>query len=318
MPASPLDSAKYYMFNFLRPAITVATHNGKFHADDVFAVATLSLWADKERRKITVVRTRDPVIINKADIAVDVGFIYDASKNRFDHHQKGGAGKHDNDIPYASFGLVWKHYGQKLCPEDTANIVEKKLVIPIDAQDNGINLSDYKQHGFSGYTLDDAVDALRLAGGDHVDTVFARAVNFGKEILKGEINNAKAEISGMEKTEVAIKEQGYPTVLVLDKYIKWGEAARKYESIKFVVYLHNNGNDWCVQSVMGNPNDYTSDRIKFPHDWWGVEGEELAKISGIQEAMFCSNQGWFATAKTKEAAIEMAKKALKVSGSVLI
>ena len=47
----------------------VATHNGKFHADDVFAVATLSLVFASE---IQVCRTRDEVTIATADIVVDV------------------------------------------------------------------------------------------------------------------------------------------------------------------------------------------------------------------------------------------------------
>ena len=37
--------------------IIIATHSGSFHADDLFAVATLSLLLGKEN--IEVIRTRD-------------------------------------------------------------------------------------------------------------------------------------------------------------------------------------------------------------------------------------------------------------------
>ncbi|MCE9517420.1 MYG1 family protein [Candidatus Nomurabacteria bacterium] len=90
----------------------LVTHNGTFHADDVFATATLSLLLDGN---IKVIRTRDPKIIASADYVYDVGGEYNLYKNLFDHHQKGGAGKRENGIPYAAFGLVWKSYGAAIC-----------------------------------------------------------------------------------------------------------------------------------------------------------------------------------------------------------
>ena len=85
----------------------IVTHNSTFHADDVFAVATLLIIEPDAE----VIRTRDENIISSADYVVDVGQIYDKDKKRFDHHQLGGAGKRDDGIEYASFGLVWKEYG---------------------------------------------------------------------------------------------------------------------------------------------------------------------------------------------------------------
>src|SRR3989344_4225767 len=107
-------------FNFLKPKTVVVTHDGSFHADELFACATLSIWAEKEGRRIKIIRTRNQEIIEKADIVVDVGMQYDPSKNRFDHHQKGGAGRRAEspEISYASFGLVWKHYGEKICDKE--------------------------------------------------------------------------------------------------------------------------------------------------------------------------------------------------------
>ncbi|WP_334169494.1 MYG1 family protein, partial [Timonella senegalensis] len=61
----------------------IATHNGKFHADDVFGVALLKqLYPDAQ-----VVRSRDPKVLDQADIVLDVGGVYDVEARRFDHHQ---------------------------------------------------------------------------------------------------------------------------------------------------------------------------------------------------------------------------------------
>ena len=41
-----------------------------------------------EYRNAIIVRTRDQEIIDKLDIACDVGGVFDVEKKRFDHHQK--------------------------------------------------------------------------------------------------------------------------------------------------------------------------------------------------------------------------------------
>ena len=63
----------------------LVTHNANFHADDIFATATLDLVFKSD---IEVIRSRDPNIIESGDIVYDVGQIYDPERNRFDHHQK--------------------------------------------------------------------------------------------------------------------------------------------------------------------------------------------------------------------------------------
>src|SRR3989338_11391159 len=105
--------------------VVIATHNGVFHSDDVFAVASLLALLEATPAVSTVIRTRDEDLIRKADFVVDVGGIYDAEKNRFDHHQEGGAGKRlsaragENTIPYAAFGLVWLKFGGQIAGSET-------------------------------------------------------------------------------------------------------------------------------------------------------------------------------------------------------
>lgn len=63
----------------------IATHNGKFHADEVFAVSLLrrlDRFKDAE-----IIRTRDAELLKTADVVVDVGGQYDPLTHRYDHHQ---------------------------------------------------------------------------------------------------------------------------------------------------------------------------------------------------------------------------------------
>ena len=39
--------------------------------------------------QLEIIRSRDPAVIDSADIVVDVGGTYEPEKNRFDHHQRG-------------------------------------------------------------------------------------------------------------------------------------------------------------------------------------------------------------------------------------
>ena len=53
----------------------IITHSGSYHADDVFAVATLTLLLGLN--KVEIVRTRDRDTIETGDYVVDVGGEYD-------------------------------------------------------------------------------------------------------------------------------------------------------------------------------------------------------------------------------------------------
>jgi uncharacterized UPF0160 family protein len=94
-----------------------STHDGRFHADEIFALAVLNIvFPDLE-----IVRSRDEKVYKNVDIIVDVDHVYDAENLIFDHHQRNFALKRESGIPYASFGLVWKQYGT-LMPESKFNI----------------------------------------------------------------------------------------------------------------------------------------------------------------------------------------------------
>ena len=76
---------------------TIVVHDGKFHADDVFAAAALRIVLGGRGK---IVRTRDQKTIESAEYVADVGGVNDQEKNRFDHHMPEGAGARANGIPY--------------------------------------------------------------------------------------------------------------------------------------------------------------------------------------------------------------------------
>ncbi|KAG5484627.1 hypothetical protein CUR178_07218 [Leishmania enriettii] len=95
----------------------ICTHNGSFHCDEAMACGLLRHVP--EYHEAIVLRTRDPKQIDACDVVVDVGAIYDAGKNRYDHHQ---ASFHDTmttrkktyKTRLSSAGLVYRHFGRQI------------------------------------------------------------------------------------------------------------------------------------------------------------------------------------------------------------
>ena len=297
---------------------TIITHDGKFHADDVFAVAAL-LILNKDAK---VVRTRDSRVILGGDIVVDVGGVYDEQKNRFDHHQIEGVGTRKNGlpvaagvahagIPYAAFGLVWKKFGEKLCGDTSAQSrVEEILVVPIDANDNGIDLSLPKFPGSFSYEISDVVRSFTPTwqeGESYLESNFNEAVSFARRIIEREIQRAKAFVAGEQKVQAVYNEAADKRLIILDGDYSWKDVLSRFPEPLYVVHPQNG--TWRLYSVRDNPHLFVN-RRDLPQSWAGLRDAKLAKITGVPDSVFCHRNRFMAVAKSKNGAIALAKLAL--------
>ena len=91
----------------------------------------------------------------------------------------------------------------------------------------------------------------------------------------------------------------------------WKEFLPEDSNVKFVIFKYNQ-NSWAA---VGVPKEKESSftKMSFPENWGGIEEKELRKLSGVKDVLFCHKAGFFATAKTKEGAIELVKKTLELS-----
>lgn len=291
--------------------IKIATHNQHFHPDDVFAVATLSIFLNKP---FEVVRTRNPLIIKDADFVVDVGGEYDEEKNRFDHHQKGGAGERANGISYASFGLVWKKYGVSVCgSEEVAEMIEKKIVEPTDAEDNGIAIIKPIFEEVYPYLYFRTIYALNPTWKEkdkNRDELFMKAVEWSKEILLREIEIARHFIEGRRFVEKAYETVEDKRLIVLDNEYSWKDVLDKYREPIFVVAPNFEEGQWRVIAVRDNPHSFKN-RKNLPKNWGGKSGAELARETGVLDAVFCHRNLFIASACSKDGAIKLARLAIE-------
>lgn len=298
--------------------ITIVTHSSRFHADDVFAVATLKIWCEKQGITPRIVRTRDEEDVVAADIVVDVGGEYNPETKRFDHHQKEGAGERENGIPYAAFGLVWKHYGPELVgSEDGADIIDQKIASPLDAMDNGVDICDARFDKVYPYSFATIVSAFTptwqeddTPGAFDYDEMFEKVTNMARTILEREIIKARGLVEGMPKVEelyqqaedkrVIVMENNYPYALVLDKY----------PEPLFVVRSNTQDDTWSVAAIQKDLMVY-GNRKDLPRAWAGLRDEDLARVTGVEDAVFCHRKLFLAVAKSKEGALKLARLAVE-------
>lgn len=286
----------------------IVTHSGSFHTDDVFAVATLLLvYPDAE-----VVRSRDKEVVDSADIVVDVGLEYDPKRMRFDHHQLGGAGIRGNGIPYASFGLVWKEFGESLAGVEASALIEEKLVMPIDAPDNGVATYEQIFENVRPYTIVDFIYSYffngNIKGEEHVYETFMTVVGVAKELLGREISKSKERVEGMKKVREIIDTLTDKRIIVLESDLPWEPVLVPIPEAIYVVYPRREGN-WGVKGVPSVIKGFERKKL-LPESWAGKELEELRKETGVSDAMFCHRNRFIAAATSKEGAIKLAEIAV--------
>jgi uncharacterized UPF0160 family protein len=308
--------------------VKIVTHNGKFHADDVCAVAVLDILHDG---KIRVMRSRDPKVIASGDIVLDVGGKNDGVRF-FDHHQPGGGGMRDNGVLYAAFGLIWKRFGVEVCRhiiggENTesvaytdivaeADIVAKKFdnvfVQPIDAEDNGVNIFKETIPGVLPVTMGFAIAVMNPTWQESEDLEnerFFESVKIYKRIISRFITMNAHETAAEAIVDRAYKEADDKRIIVLDKQYPYQRALQKYPEPLFVIYPKHIEHKWHVQAMKKEIGSFES-RTYFPAAWAGKMRGELATVSGVEDAIFCHNKLFLAVAESKEGALALAKKAL--------
>jgi uncharacterized UPF0160 family protein len=295
----------------------IGTHSGSFHADDALGVAMLlALYPNAE-----VVRTRDPEVWATCDALVDVGGEHDHFRNRFDHHQKGFSERRENGIPFAGAGLVWRAWGecyvQDICTwlgtaeaKAIAADVDARLIQHADAVDSGVNVPGPQDFSLSGIisTMNSTWQDAATPAED--DDRFAEAVALAGAVLKNLVRTVAAEHRAVVKVMT-----GQPLadgrILVLDTPRLPFDAVivGKLPNVLFVVYPESSDKQYQVRVVPKVLGTYAA-RADLPAAWAGLRGAELAKVTGVADAVFAHNGRFICGAQSKAGAIRLAELAV--------
>lgn len=292
---------------------TIATHNGRFHSDDVFAVALLKvLFPDAQ-----VVRTRDLDVLKTCDLVLDVGGEYDVEKLRFDHHQPGGAGARENGINYSAFGLIWKSYGLQYCQNNNEawSRLDKGFVSSFDAYDNGqktyeITTSDARvvelQDLFDNYLNPNIAEPAELSD---YDRQFDVALGIATLILERVSKRKIAEVESEKYFFETWNKSPDKRYVVLDKFATSGEKAEDMPELLYTVFKAPNGT-WNVKAMAKEKGSYESKK-PMPQVWAGLRDAELAEVTGVTGAAFCHDTRFMCGAHSKAGALKLLNLALQ-------
>lgn len=287
----------------------VVVHSGKFHPDDVTAVAIISLYLEKP---VKVFRSRDPQVWEEADYVFDVGGIYDPAKNRFDHHQPSFNEKRENGISYSSAGLAWKHFGEKVAgSHEVWQKIENKIIQPIDAEDNAIEIYHPVIDGIAPYSFGDFLFAFNPTRREQGDLrAFLKAVEEAKKMLLREISRTVDHLKDVNAVKNIYTATADKRMIILDEPYSWRKAMTEFPEPLFVIVPRPDTASWGVETVDDPSAGKFARRLLFPESWAAKRDDELAGVTGVPDAMFCHKGRFLAIARSKEGAIALAKLAL--------
>ncbi|MCH2204950.1 MAG: MYG1 family protein [Lentisphaerales bacterium] len=290
---------------------TLGSHSGKFHADDVFAIAALSiLHPDYE-----IIRSRDPEDWAKCDYLVDVGGVYDHEKKIYDHHFRNGP-TYEDGLPMSSVGLIWKHYGADICQSaEIAERICKKLIRTLDAHDNGIELTVKADNGYS--VSDVSVSALlsvmNPSDFSKADEVFEEEVIRARKVLLAYIAKAQKWFNSKQETLEAISKANSAA----KKYIEVSQECNFMEHLlnsedgnEILYVMYPNDGKWYARTVAGDLGSF-DDRKSFPDKWAGLRDEEFSKVAGIPDGVFCHHSTFICGSYSHESTVKLIEMAIE-------
>ncbi|KAI0681814.1 GAMM1 protein [Cytidiella melzeri] len=322
----------------------IGTHNGTFHCDEALAVYLLRLteaYADADLK-----RSRDPAVLDTCTIVVDVGGVYDESKQRFDHHQRGFTEVfgHGFDTKLSSAGLVYKHFGREIIARSLKTTLDdqrvdvlwlklyKEFIEAIDGIDNGISQypSDIKPRYRLRTDVSARVGFLNPAWNQSfdpqiVDAQFLKASKLvGDEFMERLEYYANAWLPARDLVAAALKNrtQAEPDgkIILFESYAPWKEHLFELEGELhiatpeqpiYVIYPDETAGQWRVQAVPVSPESFES-RKALPEAWRGLRDEELSKVAGVDGCVFIHASGFIGGNKTRDGALALAKLALTI------
>jgi uncharacterized UPF0160 family protein len=282
---------------------TIAVHDGSFHADDVFAAAALRIIYPDAR----IIRTRDVEELRKADFRVDVGGRHDPLNGDFDHHQNESVGVRENGIPYASIGLIWKHYGNQITGNPlVTDSLDQKLIQIIDANDNGYSMPWDGQETVP-YSISRMVESFNPTWEDlNPDylTAFEEVTVIAKRILQNEIKKMRGRDKAKDLVIRAMKESDGMPYILLDRACPWQDLVVEHSDALYVVHPSATG-DWRIRAVPKTKGGFEL-RKPLPKAWAGLREQDLRELTGVAGAKFCHKERFIASAETQEDAETMA------------
>ena len=247
----------------------IITHDGLFHADEVFAIALLL----ETRYEVPIHRTRDKsamdTFLRDPDVFVlDVGGEYDVVYHNFDHHQK------DYTEGDATNMLVlrWLNANGYI-----SNGLYEALLIPFKA----ISIIDINGYdGFNGYQVNSLIKSLNF-----VKNGWELALDLARSVIKAYVSRELGKERSLHIWNTALTVEGTSIKIVSQFPSEW----KSYSDATFLIEDTQKDDIYS----QGGIKVHSADATKFPIKSTGKEtflhkGRFLAAFNSIADAIECA------------------------------
>ena len=299
--------------------ITVGTHDGVFHADEVCAVAVLRAcgWHGK------VVRSRADNELAQCGLILDVTPRDAALAGRVvDHHRHADEWLREDGTPYATAGIIWEAMAWK--PAWELGLPEKLLPAFVKAVDDalfkGVDAADCGKASpteqptlsalISAFNADDIADVIAQRD------AFGRAVLFAGQAIAEVCRSTAARLVKQAEAEAVMLPQAGNPVVVLEHMVPWKDVILThwdaFSASKVIVYPDVAAEGcWRIQTLPGDLNNPFAQRCPAPKELWDKREGAL----GGQPLVFVHQNGFIGGVKA--ATVDEAVKAAEawIAGS---
>lgn len=265
---------------------------------------------------LEIYRTRDLEELEKFDIVYDVG------RGEFDHHGVDKVYREDG-IPYAASGLIWDRFGRQVIEEAEPNLsetevesvfsyIDRNLIKGIDALDNNLRPQDSDIRIMSIVAIISNFNPT-WDSEENEDEAFKKAVDVAEQVFQRTLKQRLAVLRSKDMVIKAFESREKSEILILETQCPYREALRKVdkkEEVFYVIYPKENG--YALETVRGSGG---KDKKPLPKEWAGKENEELAEITGVEDAIFCHTGRFVAVAESLDGILKMADLALGQKGT---
>ena len=294
----------------------------------------------------TIRRSRDAAVLDTLPIIVDVGAVYDPSRHRYDHHQRGFTEtlSPEHSIKLSSAGLVYKHFGEEIVRRLTGCTDEAELrvlwlrqyrtfVEALDAIDNGIAQYDTPAKPLYRSSTDLSSRVGHLNGAQSWDASthnetqdqrFERASQLtGREFTEALMFSYHQWLPARRVVRAALERRfdvhSSGVIVRFDDLVVWKSHISALEEemqlspqLLYVLY-EDERKKWRVQCVPAAEDSFAS-RKALPEAWRGVRDEALSTLTGIPGCIFVHASGFIGGAETYEGALAMAVASYEMPG----